>query len=416
MTLKRVLSVSLVKGIGILSGFALSIVLGRYLGPEGLGYYTLLLMSASIFSQLARLGGEAYLLKKIGSLGATYIAYRDPSIVNCHWTIAGMISFIVIALLLFISMAEVSQKAWMVALGGFLAALLALSTVYFQVLLAISRTVISTICSSTLLNVLCASGVVCLTLFDFQGDRLFMVVIIYAFSLLVAWLFSGGLVMRYSSLLSTFSSDDTLLRFLRSSMPFFGIGIISFLSFSSEKYLLGFLGSGEDLGYYSVASSMAALIGMVVLIANSIIGPQFAHKFAKGDITGLKKLFKVSRFYSSFAALGLFLAIVALSKWALQFFWGNEFVQAYSVLVILCIGQLVNVLFGSVALILQMANNEAYVLKCMLVSLILGVVLGWLLIPTLGGFGAALANLAVFSLSNVLLAARVKFLFRSSAY
>ena len=80
------------------------------------------------------------------------------------------------------------------------------------------------------------------------------------------------------------------------------------------------------------------------------------------------------------------------------------FVDAYPVLVILAISQLLNAWFGSVGLFLSMTGNEKDTLKGLISSAILSALFNAILIPPFGIVGAAI-SMALGSVTwNVILA------------
>lgn len=75
---------------------------------------------------------------------------------------------------------------------------------------------------------------------------------------------------------------------------------------------------------------------------------------------------------------------------------------------ILCVGQLVNVLMGSVGAVLYMTGNENSALKILTFSLVVSISLMIILIPEYGEKGAAFAISISMVVWNVLMAYNVK--------
>jgi len=84
---------------------------------------------------------------------------------------------------------------------------------------------------------------------------------------------------------------------------------------------------------------------------------------------------------------------------------GQEFAIAKTTLLILLVGQVVNVMSGSVGFILQMTGKEKIYQNILLLALVCNIVLNILLIPKFGIEGAAIAStfsLLFWNLSSVL--------------
>ena len=72
--------------------------------------------------------------------------------------------------------------------------------------------------------------------------------------------------------------------------------------------------------------------------------------------------------------------------------WGTEFINAYSILIILSLGQFINVASGPVMNILMMCNSEKILMRITLLSLALNVVFNYFLIRRFDAEGAALGT------------------------
>jgi O-antigen/teichoic acid export membrane protein len=139
-------------------------------------------------------------------------------------------------------------------------------------------------------------------------------------------------------------------------------------------------------------------------IVNFLILPNIAGMHARGDRIGLQHLVtKAARIVSLMAAAGLAILLFAGHP-LLSLMFGAEFTEAYMALIILAFGQLVNALFGPVALVLNMTGHERLTLIGVLVAVGVNVLLNLLLIPRFGMEGAACASAAALITWNVVLA------------
>ena len=101
------------------------------------------------------------------------------------------------------------------------------------------------------------------------------------------------------------------------------------------------------------------------------------------------------------------LLCVLIPEWLLSWF-GPEFRSGATALVILALGQFVNVATGSVATLLAMTHNETAIRNAHFVSVIVNLAAALVLIPTLGILGAAAASAIALALANLLLAVAVR--------
>lgn len=107
------------------------------------------------------------------------------------------------------------------------------------------------------------------------------------------------------------------------------------------------------------------------------------------------------------AATPLLLVILLFPEWLMSFF-GEEFREASTALVILALGQFVNIATGSVGYLLSMTGHEKDVRNNVFVSAALGIGLGFALIPAYGLTGAASATAIAIASQNLLGVYQVK--------
>jgi len=88
-------------------------------------------------------------------------------------------------------------------------------------------------------------------------------------------------------------------------------------------------------------------------------------------------------------------------EWLMSFF-GEEFRTASTALVILALGQFVNIATGSVSYLLSMTGFERKVRDNAFFSALIGVALGFALIPNYGLLGASIATAIAIASQNLL--------------
>ena len=91
---------------------------------------------------------------------------------------------------------------------------------------------------------------------------------------------------------------------------------------------------------------------------------------------------------------------IVLGKYILQL-WGNEFTEAYIVLIILSFGQLFNIGTGGVAQLLIMTGLHKLHTYITVGFMFLYVILNYVLISYWGMIGAAIANAFTFIAMNI---------------
>lgn len=160
--------------------------------------------------------------------------------------------------------------------------------------------------------------------------------------------------------------------------------------------LIGYFSTAKELGIYVVASRIAIVSGFLLNVTNATLAPKFAtlfHDNKKLELQNLVQNVTVLLFLMSIIILGI---SIFFGEYILAV-WGTEFVVGYSILVILAIGQFVDVSTGAVGTLLTMSGFEKKLLKVNTFFMVLNIILNIIFIQFWGAKGAALA----FSISII---------------
>ena len=190
---------------------------------------------------------------------------------------------------------------------------------------------------------------------------------------------------------------------LASTLPLAFIGGMQLINRRLSILILGIFVDSSQVGIFRVADQMALLINVGLQAMNLAIAPQFAHLYAIGNKERLQKLVTASSRIVFFLTFIVVTFLMLFGKPFLRIVFGEEFAPAYVPLVILAIGQLVNALTGSVAVLLNMTGHEQATAQGMTISAIANVVLNLILVPLWGSNGAALASAVTFTTWNIIL-------------
>lgn len=168
----------------------------------------------------------------------------------------------------------------------------------------------------------------------------------------------------------------------------------------TDTLMIGAMLNPESVGIYSAAFKTAGWVNFILASVNAIAAPMFAALYAQGKQTELQQLVSAIARWMFYPALAVAIGLALFGEPILGLF-GPEFTAAKWAMIVLAIGQLVNVGAGSVGYLLNMTghhNQCAFVVGC---SAVLNLGLNWIGIPWLGILGAALATAISMSLWNV---------------
>jgi O-antigen/teichoic acid export membrane protein len=185
--------------------------------------------------------------------------------------------------------------------------------------------------------------------------------------------------------------------------PFTLMVIIGTSSTELASVFLGWLANTESVAFFKVAMQGVLLIALGLRSINSVIMPQVARFYRQGDLKQTQEILTKSVRISCLVSLPIILALIFFGQFAIEVLFGKEYLSAYPLLVILCVGQAVNVLMGSVGLVLNMTGNEKRTLKLLSMTFILNLILLATLVPMYGAIGAAITVSVSLVFSNLLM-------------
>jgi O-antigen/teichoic acid export membrane protein len=117
-----------------------------------------------------------------------------------------------------------------------------------------------------------------------------------------------------------------------------------------------------------------------------------ANLYQLGEMDRLNELYKISTKWGIYLSIPVFLFICFTSQEIMVGLFGIEYIAGALPLVILIIGQMINVSTGAVGFILIMTGYERLWLIISVFSFALNVALNVMLVPQLGLIGAAIAT------------------------
>src|SRR5215469_17728887 len=167
----------------------------------------------------------------------------------------------------------------------------------------------------------------------------------------------------------------------------FGMGALEFLVSQGDKVLLGFYLSPALVGIYVVASTLSALIPLILQSVNQIFAPVIADLHARKRNDVLQRLFRSLTKWVLGLSFPLAFVMIALASPLLRIF-GSTFEAGWPVLVIGAVGQIVNCSVGSVGYLLLMSGNQKRLIRVQFVMGIVSLLMNITLIPVLGLVGA----------------------------
>ncbi|MEO2060397.1 MAG: flippase [Mesonia sp.] len=196
-------------------------------------------------------------------------------------------------------------------------------------------------------------------------------------------------------------SDYNSWKFLKESFPMMLSSAILVVLGWIDTFILGIFESDDVVGIYSVSLKIATLTSFGLQAINSILAPKISAAYKQEDKITFKKLIRFSTRLNFLITLLLISVIIIFHRCILEFF-GEEFLAGSIILLILCIGQVVNSLSGSVGVILQMTGHQIKFRNFVLIALITNIILNLTFTPIYGAIAIAVSTVISMALWNLL--------------
>lgn len=185
------------------------------------------------------------------------------------------------------------------------------------------------------------------------------------------------------------------------SAPLFVSRILGTLFLKIPHLVLGAAAGFQLSGVFNVAWDLSRFGTFFLLAFSGIFSPMVAEEILKGSTQRLKELYALSTRWLLLISLPL-ISIMIIGASPLMRVYGEEFQVGYSALIILTLGQLVNVGVGGTDNIIVMAGRTRLDMLNNLFGLGLVAGLSYALIPRYQLVGAALAQALTVAAINLL--------------
>lgn len=398
--------------LGAGTAFLFNVVIARMLGANEAGLFFLALAIVTVVASAARLGLDKVLLR----VTAQYAA-------NQQWT-------------------PIRRLGIQTVCGIFLVSSVLALSLYLQAPW-IAREVFAKPALAELMQGF-AFGVVFLSLYPLAGEMLRglyrikaaqfilemgMPLLSLVFLLLLSWIWSFNVVtvvwafLLAAACLTGFgwyllltavalpspalAPEERWSRLLRDGLPLLGVLLADLAILWMPILALGYWGTASDVGVLHVAVRTAMLTSLILTAVNAALAPKMAVLYQKHDKAALEDITRKCTLMMCLAASPILIGCFLYPEFVLSLF-GSSFVRGAQALMIIALGEMVNVWTGSVGSLLMMTGHERILwFNNLGVLLLNGLLVIWL-VPVYGLFGAAATVALTVALKNIMAAILVK--------
>lgn len=175
----------------------------------------------------------------------------------------------------------------------------------------------------------------------------------------------------------------------------------------SPILVVGWVSLPDQAGQYHAANQIVGLLGLPLVAVGSVIVPKFAVASANEEKKKLDEAFRRATITSIGLSAPLLIVFAFFPAVVAQFF-GGDFFDARSVVLILLIGAAVNIAAGPVGALLAVAGEEQAVGTSRVVAAVATLVLCVVTVPKYGADGAAFSMTLGQIVFNVMAAYQAK--------
>jgi O-antigen/teichoic acid export membrane protein len=394
----------IVKIGGLIAAFTISIILGRTIGPEGLGIINLSNRVIAIVLIFSMAGMNNVLLKEIA---ISYERKDWQHIANVIYTalrinlpLALVFSLVFILLTPWLTVHLFNEPSLKTPL------IIVLLVVVPQTLSGIFASGINgyrKIWQSNLVNDTLSAGIVALGLLVLLLFKIEITVINVAILYAIGRVSVTTAMWLYWSHLFQFKGKRTMQTrsMMKVALPLLLVSATTMIASNADTLMLGWLSNMSEVGFYSVAASLGLFTIFFHVLTISTLTPKIAVLYGKNKTAELQKMLQQVTKGLIFIGLAGVIVFVLGGKYILNL-WGNEFTVAYLPLVIISVGQFFNIATGATGIVLIMTGHEKIIGKITFLSAIINLILNYFLIPIYGALGAAIATGSTVTVENII--------------
>lgn len=190
------------------------------------------------------------------------------------------------------------------------------------------------------------------------------------------------------------------------SLPIFLVEGFFFLLTNADVLMVGWFMEPSDVAVYFATVKALVIVHFVYFAVKAGVAPKFAHYANGGDRSSLDAFARVSAGWTFWPSLAMAAIVLALGQPILLLF-GEGFDSGYPLLFPLLAGVLARAAVGPAESLLSMTGNQNVCAVILGVTLAVNVTLNFVLIPTHGLAGAAMATAISMGFEALLLALTV---------
>ena len=376
-------------------------ILARYLGPDGLGLFSMAIMIAGIIELVVAFGFDSALTKYV----AEYKEHKSKIYSLVSSAFVTMIIFGVIASLALFMFSNTFASIFNMPSLSLLLKIYAIMfpfSLTFTIIISFFNGLremgyyafIRILQASLALPFILALLMIGLGVEGAMLGTVFAIIGTVVVAMLIMKRFVHFTVSDYrknTKMLTSFGSRMV------------GANMMGQIYYNIDTIMIGYFLTSTEVGYYAVAISLSRFFWLVPRAMSTVAYPAISEYWAKSDLHAINKLVDKSTKYSACVLIFAGMLVIFFAKDIINFLFTPEFLPAVLPLTILIIGTVTYGIMRSISGIFASVEKVNLVLKISAIGTVGNIMLNIALIPTYGIIGAATATTAAYVLKAVII-------------
>lgn len=370
------------------TGLAINAMIARIVSPAEVGAYFLIVSVVALATSIALLGQQVVVVRLVAEAMALGLPGKARGIVNMVFRLAAL-STIAVCLIVGIGGEMIARH---ILASDTMARVMWLAAVWVAVMTMMSLLAESfrgfhdygfaTIFGGVISNIVIVTLLSGILIWHYQSDLRTVVMVSIAASA-VSILFSVNFM--HQKLVRLGETVKVKAReVLGIALPLMLAGLTIFVLTQADLWVIGIFGTQEQVATFGAAVRLGQLIYIPLLINNTVLPPFISEMYSQGKVKELEKVIRAMSTIAAIPAIVILVAFIFSADSILALIYGDYYRTAGVPLVLMSIGQLINVLSGSGMITLMMTGHQR---SAMNISIVFGafLIIGALLV--IGPYG-----------------------------
>lgn len=398
-----------IRFLGIISLFASFRLINVKFGEELFGVFTLLVVFAQVGNLIGSFGLPVYVMKELSKLpqekrisNQTFEFIGENSV---NVFVNSLLYCLIIILLYFSPFNIFFDGVSMVSILFVILSVpfMAQSNLNAQILRSNNNTKEFQWLNGTFPYLIFSFFLVLIYFIEVKSEIVFF---LYFASQLLSFLFSYFLCRRIGVKFKIRSYSNNYLKNNKNSFDYFSTQFITQAFNWTTILVTSYLINKVDTGGINVITKYLSLAGLMIMVTNTYQGPNYTNLFHSGKLQELNRSIYVNT---------KFMVLITLPVIGLLFFFSDFFLSIFStkynhlssVFRIMLIGSVVNLLCGSVGMLMQMTHQQKVYRNIMFSALVFHVILSLALTYLYGVIGLGISMTVVLIYWNLMSAQKL---------